>query len=98
MMRKVIFNSEIFKEGDVYVALCPELNVSSFGDTIDEAKASLKEAVEGFIEECETMGTLDEILEEAGFHKELKPSEVWMPREPLAEEKMAIGGNKCMIL
>jgi predicted RNase H-like HicB family nuclease len=91
-MRKVVFNSEIFREGDVYVALCRELNVSSFGDTIDEAKASLREAVEAFIEECETMGTLEEILEEAGFYKELEPSEAWVPREPLSEEKMAIGG------
>lgn len=92
MMKKVIFNSEIFKEEDIYVALCPELNVSSFGNTIDEAKASLKEAVEAFIEECEAMGTLDEILEEAGFYKKLEPSEVWVPREPLSEEKIAIGG------
>ncbi len=56
-MKKVVFNSEIFREGDVYVALCPELNVSIFGDTIDEAKTSLKEAVEAFVEECEAMGT-----------------------------------------
>jgi len=27
---------EVFKEGDVYVALSPELNVSSFGETIDD--------------------------------------------------------------
>ena len=91
-MKKVVFNSEVFREGDVYVALCPELNISSFGDTIDQAKISLKEAVEAFIEECEAMGTLDEILEETGFHEELEPSQLWVPREPLAEEKMVIGG------
>ncbi len=72
--------------------MCPELNVSSFGDTIDEAKASLKEAIEAFVEECEIMGTLEEVLEESGFDKRLEPSEVWMPREPVVEEKMAIGG------
>ena len=66
-MRNIIFNSRTFKEGEVYVSLCPELNVSSFGDTIDEAKASLNEAVEAFIEECDIMGTLEEVLEEAGF-------------------------------
>jgi len=91
-MTNIIFNSTTFKEGEIYVSLCPELNVSSFGDTIDEAKASLKEAVEGFIEECEIMGTLEEVLEEAGFDKRLEPSEVWVPKEPLVEEKMAIGG------
>ncbi len=90
-MKKVVFNSEVFIEGDVYVALCPELNVSSFGDTIDEAKTSLKEAVEAFVEECEAMGTLEEVLEEAGFNKRLEPSEMWLPREPIVEEKVAIG-------
>ena len=50
---------EIFKEGDVYVALSPELNVSSFGDTIEDAKKSIKEAIEAFVEECERMGTLE---------------------------------------
>lgn len=39
---------EIFKEGDAYVALSPELNVSSFGETIDDAEHSIKEALEAF--------------------------------------------------
>ncbi len=60
---------EVFREDDVYVALAPELNVSSFGETIEDAKASLKEAIEGFVEECERIGTLDEVLEESGFQK-----------------------------
>ena len=59
---------EIFKEDDVYVALSPELNVSSFGETIDEAKESIKEATEGFLEECREMGTLDEVLEDESLH------------------------------
>jgi len=48
---------EIFKEDDMYVALSPDLNVSSFGETIDEAKESIKEAIESFLEECREMGT-----------------------------------------
>jgi len=91
-VKNIVFNSRTFKEGEVYVSLCPELNVSSFGDTIDEAKASLKEAVEAFVEECEVMGTLERVLEEAGFDRRSEPSEAWVPREPLVEEKMAIGG------
>jgi predicted RNase H-like HicB family nuclease len=90
-MRNIVFNSRIFKEGDAYVSLCPELNVSSFGDTVEEAKSSLKEAVGAFVEECEAMGTLEEVLEEAGFNKRFEPSEKWLPREPLVEEKVAIG-------
>ena len=52
---------DIFKEDDVYVALSPELNVSSFGETIDGAKESIKEAIEAFLDECREMGTLTEI-------------------------------------
>ena len=38
------------REGDGYVALCPELDVASQGQTIEEAVANLKEAVELFLE------------------------------------------------
>ena len=40
----------IEKEGDGYVSLCPEVDVASQGDTIREAKANLKEALELFFE------------------------------------------------
>lgn len=78
---------EIFKEDDVYVALSPELNISSFGETIYEAKESIKEAIELFLEECREMGTLNEVLEESGF---LKMENVWQSRMPVAEENLAL--------
>jgi predicted RNase H-like HicB family nuclease len=37
-------------EGDGYVALCPELDVASQGDTIESARNNLQEAVELFLE------------------------------------------------
>ena len=77
---------EIFKEGDVYVALSPELNVSSVGETIEDAKKSVREASEAFIEECETMGTLEEVLEESGF---IKVDDSWELRKPVSEESLA---------
>lgn len=33
-----------------YVSLCPEIHVASQGDTAEEARANLKEAIEGLIE------------------------------------------------
>ena len=78
---------EIFKEGDVYVALSPELNVSSFGETVGEAKKSFKEAVEAFVEECQTMGTLEEVLEESGFSR---INNSWESRKPIIEENLAL--------
>jgi predicted RNase H-like HicB family nuclease len=40
----------IEREGDLYVALCPELDIASQGATMEEARANLKEAVEVFLE------------------------------------------------
>ena len=64
---KLNLRIEIFKEDDQYGAIAPELNVSSFGDSPDEAKSSLEEAVELFLEECKSKGTLEEVLLEARF-------------------------------
>lgn len=40
----------IEREGDGYAALCPEVDVASQGDTIDEARENLQEALELFFE------------------------------------------------
>jgi len=40
----------IEREGDAYVALCPELDVASQGNTIESARKNLQEAVELFLE------------------------------------------------
>lgn len=49
-MPKHTFTAEVFREGDGYVALCPEFDVASQGDTVPEACANLREAVELFLE------------------------------------------------
>ena len=41
----------IHKEGDLYVAECPEVGTVSQGTTIEEAVANLKEATELYLEE-----------------------------------------------
>ena len=43
-------NAIIEKEGDGYVALCPEVDVASQGATIDEARKNIKEALDLFFE------------------------------------------------
>jgi len=40
----------IEREGDGFVALCPEVDVASQGDTIEQARAHLQEALELFFE------------------------------------------------
>ncbi len=42
------YTAIVEKEGTGYVALCPELDVASQGDTLESATVNLKEAVELF--------------------------------------------------
>ena len=43
----------LVREGDGYVAHCVELGVTSQGDTIEDARANLKEAAELYLESFE---------------------------------------------
>ncbi|MCL5670609.1 MAG: type II toxin-antitoxin system HicB family antitoxin [Acidobacteria bacterium] len=69
-MLVLTFTVHVFKEGTRYVAYVPELDVSSRGATDEEARKNIRDAVEGFIETSADMGTLEEILEEAGYVRE----------------------------
>ena len=40
----------IEREGDGYVALCPELDIASQGDNIEQARNNLREALQLFFE------------------------------------------------
>jgi len=58
---------EIWKEGNMYVSHCPELDVSSCGRNIEEAKRNLKETIQIYIEETQKMGTFNRFIEECGL-------------------------------
>jgi predicted RNase H-like HicB family nuclease len=87
MLQNIQVRCEIFREDDLYIGICPELNVSSFGETIESAKQSLQEALLAFLEECEAMNTLEIVLEEAGFIQE---NNAWITRKPVLSELMAL--------
>jgi len=40
----------IEREGDGYVSLCPELDIASQGDSVEEARRNLEEALQLFFE------------------------------------------------
>jgi predicted RNase H-like HicB family nuclease len=44
------YTTIVEKESSGYVALCPELDVASQGETVESATANLKEAVDLFLE------------------------------------------------
>jgi len=55
----------IEREGDAYVALCPELDIASQGNTVETARENLKEALNLFFE----YASQEEIKER--FHSEV---------------------------
>ena len=55
----------IEREGDGYVSLCPELDIASQGETIEEARENLREALELFFETA----SVEEVQQR--FHEEV---------------------------
>ncbi|HLM66677.1 MAG TPA: type II toxin-antitoxin system HicB family antitoxin [Longimicrobium sp.] len=50
MSKHLKLTAVIDREGDGFVSLCPELDIASQGDSIEEARANLIEALELFFE------------------------------------------------
>jgi predicted RNase H-like HicB family nuclease len=80
----------LFEKDGQIVGLCLELNVSSFGDTPDEARAALQEAVTLYLEECRRMGTLEMVLEEAGYRHAPTAPDHWLLRQPIEVRQVEI--------
>jgi hypothetical protein len=85
--RDIALSVQVWKETGSHVAYTPELDVSSCGRTATQAKSRLREAVSLFIEEAARMGTLEEILTEAGFEQRGK---TYRPRPILARERIRL--------
>ena len=49
-MKRMQFTAIIQREDDGYVALCPELDIASQGESIEQARYKLIEALELFFE------------------------------------------------
>ena len=50
MKQAMLVTAIIEREGEGYVALCPEFDVASQGETLEEASKNLLEALELFLE------------------------------------------------
>jgi len=50
MKKQHAFTAIIEHEGDGYTALCPELDIASQGDSVEQARKNLIEAIELFFE------------------------------------------------
>ncbi|MDY6864488.1 MAG: hypothetical protein SVY15_00745 [Halobacteriota archaeon] len=66
-MKNIIATVEIWKEGGMFTAYCPELDIASCGHTHEEAKKNLEEVIQIQFEETAKLGTLKDFLAEAGY-------------------------------
>ncbi|MBC7931189.1 MAG: type II toxin-antitoxin system HicB family antitoxin [Rubrivivax sp.] len=62
----------IWREDSGYVSLCSELDIASQGDTVEEARSNLKEAVELFFETAHP----DEVAQRLNSEIYVSPLEV----------------------
>ena len=86
-MKDISFTVHLFKEGEVYVAYVPELDVSSCGDTPEEARKNIQEAAQAFLETNQEMGNLNQVLEEAGYELE---GETWRAPEFVSLDHLSL--------
>ena len=66
---------EVKKRRKWYLAVCPSLDVASQGPTREKALDNLRDAIRGFLVDCFERGTLEEVLQQAGFVSAGKPPE-----------------------
>lgn len=55
------------REDDMYVALCPELDIASLGSTVEEARDNLVEALEHYFESANASEVENRLLHSEVF-------------------------------
>lgn len=71
-MKRAESDGIVFREHGAFVSYCAEIDVSSCGKNVEEARCNLLTAVRLFLEEGERMGTLEQILDEAGYGRRIR--------------------------
>jgi len=75
------------REGDSYIAYTPSLDLSTYGQSYEQAKKRFEEIVNIFFGEIIENGTLDEVLSNLGWEK--KESK-WNPPVLISQELQTI--------
>jgi predicted RNase H-like HicB family nuclease len=63
---------QITKKAKWFLASCPALDVSSQGETEEDAKKNIAEALFMFLRSCYERGTLEAVLKQCGFVPDLE--------------------------
>jgi predicted RNase H-like HicB family nuclease len=84
MTLAIAYTTQLWREGDQFIAHAMPLDIASSGTTQDEARKALEEAVHLFLETAMEHGTLDQVLEDSGY---VQDGESWLSPAWLAVEQ-----------
>ncbi len=68
MEQMITLTFEMEREGDQYVSTCRELDVSSYGDSVEDAARRLDDAVRLYLDVLAEDGELERVFRERGIH------------------------------
>lgn len=71
----------IFQEADSYLAYCPALELSTYGDSVNDAKEAFEDLIKSYAEECARAGTLEKDLRDHGWMMHKSTGTVEPPKE-----------------
>lgn len=74
---------QFFKEGEIFVAYTPALDLSTSATTFEKVQKRFHEVVEIFFEEVIQQGTIDEVLANLGWQK---VKSKWNPPIPIGHD------------
>ena len=72
----------LIKDDDTYTTFCPELNLSSYGESIADAKEGFEEALALFLRETDRKKTLNNELLKLGWTVRVVPQPLYVPPAP----------------
>jgi predicted RNase H-like HicB family nuclease len=77
------------EQGEYFVALCPALDLSSFGDSEKDALKGFEEALDLFLIETKARGTIEKILLDLGWKLQKLPTVKYTPPSKRMLSQMA---------
>ena len=94
---KLTLSGVITRDGAAgcYLSECPQLRIASAGNTVEEAKEALHDAVMGFLQVCSDRGTLVEVLRDRGVVLDESPlwfniPTEWSPNDAIGRSLQAV--------
>ena len=80
----------LFEEHGSFVAYCPALELSSYGDDKNDAKNAFEEALKIFIDDTSKKGTLEKFLLKLGWQLQQKPKANYQPPQFLLRDHQVL--------